>query len=118
VAEDLSPVTELSTVTGSIGYYSSYIGLVRNYSVGFAILTAGNETSADLNAYADFTSDALQPALEKPAIVHANISYARTFTSSEFTITIVVDGCTVRSETPTSVSWMDTGDLVYGGVAG
>jgi CubicO group peptidase (beta-lactamase class C family) len=94
VAEASSPVTEIYTVIGSIGHYSSYIGLVPNCNVGFAMLAADSETSADLNTYVDFISETLRPALEKTAIVHANASYTGTYTSSNSTMTIVVDGDT------------------------
>jgi hypothetical protein len=53
VAESSSPVTEIYTVIGSMGHYSPYIGLVPNYNIGFAMLAADSETSADLNTYID-----------------------------------------------------------------
>jgi CubicO group peptidase (beta-lactamase class C family) len=99
VAESSSPVTEIYTAIGSTGHYSSYIGLVPNYNVGFAMLAADSETSADLNAYVDFISEALQTALEKTAIVQANASYAGTYTSSNSTMNIEAGGDTGLSVT-------------------
>jgi hypothetical protein len=54
VAEASSPVTEIYTVIGSIGYYSYYIGLVPKYNIGFAMLAADSETSADLKCLRRF----------------------------------------------------------------
>lgn len=88
-----APVTEVYTVIGNIGHYSSYIGLVPNYGVGFVMLAADSEGSADLNAYVDFIFAAMTPALEKAAVVQANASYSGMYTSSNGTrMKIEVDG--------------------------
>ena len=96
VGYENAPVTEIYTIIGSIGHYSSYIGLVPKYGVGFVVLAVDSETTADLNAYVDFISIAVQPALEKTAIAQANASYSGTYTSkngtSNLTMSIEVDG--------------------------
>jgi len=96
VGYENAPVTEIFTVIGSIGHYSSYIGLLPNYGVGFVVLAADSETSADLNAYVDFISTAVQPALEKAVIFQANASYSGTYTSNNgtanSTMNVAVDG--------------------------
>jgi hypothetical protein len=68
---------------------------------------------SSLNAYVNFISEALQPALEKTAIVQANASYAGTYTSSNSTMTIEVGGDTGLSVT----SLTNNGTDVHAGIA-
>jgi hypothetical protein len=56
------------------GLYSSYIGLVPDYGVGFAILSADTKSPADLNAHADYTAVVLQATLES-ALTQAAENY-------------------------------------------
>ena len=71
---------------------------------------------SSLNAYVNFISEALQPALEKTAIVQANASYAGTYTSSNSTMTIEVGGDT--GDTGLSVtSLTNNGTDVHAGIA-
>lgn len=93
----ISPVIPIYQVRGNVGLYSSHIGLVPDYGVGFAILAADTVNNADLNAYADVLATELVPALEKNAIVHASMAFAGTYSAektsnSSITIAQAVDG--------------------------
>ncbi|KAF2713252.1 beta-lactamase/transpeptidase-like protein [Pleomassaria siparia CBS 279.74] len=77
-----SPVIPIYQVRGNIDLYSSHIGLVPDYNVGFVILAADSETNPDLNAFADVISIAMIPALEQNAIVQASTAFAGTYTST------------------------------------
>ncbi|KAJ6001445.1 hypothetical protein N7522_006672 [Penicillium canescens] len=55
--------TVLSNESPSESLYSSYLGLVPNFGVGFAILSADTVKSADLNAHADLIGDVVLGAL-------------------------------------------------------
>ncbi|KAJ5291941.1 hypothetical protein N7478_001192 [Penicillium angulare] len=46
--------TLLSNEGEDEGLYSSYLGLVPDYGIGYAILSADTESPADLNAHADY----------------------------------------------------------------
>lgn len=72
------PVIDIYTQVGSIGQYSSYLGLAPDFGVGFAILAAdaSAETGPDLNAYADAIGAALVPALVKTSLEQATLAYA------------------------------------------
>lgn len=76
-----SPVIPIFQVRGNVGLYSSHIGLVPDYDVGFVILGADSESNPDMNAYADLISVAMIPALEKNAIVQASTAFSGTYTS-------------------------------------
>jgi CubicO group peptidase (beta-lactamase class C family) len=77
-----SPVIPVFQVRGNVGLYSSHIGLVPDYGVGFVILSADSESSPDLNAYADVISVALIPALEQNAITQASTAFSGTYFSA------------------------------------
>lgn len=55
--------TVLSNEGPNESLYSSYLGLVPSFGVGFAILSADTEKSADLNAHADLIGDVVLGAL-------------------------------------------------------
>jgi CubicO group peptidase (beta-lactamase class C family) len=74
-----SPIIPIFQVRGNVGLYSSHIGLVSDYGVGFVILGADSEHNPDLNAYADVISIAMIPALEQNAIIQASIAFAGTY---------------------------------------
>ncbi|KAJ4375975.1 hypothetical protein N0V83_001255 [Neocucurbitaria cava] len=74
-----SPVIPVYQVRGNIGFYSSHVGLVPDYGVGFVVLSADSEKNPDLNAYADLISVALIPALEENAIVQASQVFSGTY---------------------------------------
>ncbi|KAJ5502167.1 Beta-lactamase-like protein [Penicillium fimorum] len=63
--------TVLSNEGNGESLYSSYLGLVPDFGVGFAILSADNKAPADLNAHADLIGDVVLEALMKTAIEQA-----------------------------------------------
>ncbi|KAL2066214.1 hypothetical protein VTL71DRAFT_2285 [Oculimacula yallundae] len=87
------PITEIFTLSGSIGLYRSYVGIVPNYAVGPVILATDSSKSVDLNAYAYLVLEFL-PTLEITAISQANETYAGRYTdrSSNSTISVEVEG--------------------------
>lgn len=66
------------TARGNFGLYSSYLGVVPDFNVGYAILAADSYFNADLNAYADLVSDIL-PALEITAQAEAKMTYCGSY---------------------------------------
>lgn len=81
-ATPISPVIPVYQVRGNIGLYSSHVGVVPDYNVGFVILAADTETNPDLNAYADIIATEMIPALEQNAIVDASRAFAGTYMST------------------------------------
>jgi hypothetical protein len=75
-------VVEIFTLFGNIGLHSSYLGLVPNYNIGFAILAEDAERSVDLNAYADIIGDVLLPSIVKAVVSEAAINHAGTYNAS------------------------------------
>lgn len=67
--------TVLSNEGSDEGLYSSYLGLVPDYGVGYAILAADTKLPADLNAHADYIQVVLEAVL-KTAVVQAAKNYA------------------------------------------
>ncbi|KAL2825082.1 beta-lactamase/transpeptidase-like protein [Aspergillus cavernicola] len=63
--------TVLSNEGNNEGLYSSYLGLVPDFGVGFAILSADSKEPADLNAHADIIGDVVLEALMNVAIEQA-----------------------------------------------
>ena len=57
--EAIDPITDVYTKTGSIGKYTSYLGVVPSLDVGFTILAVDTKAAADLNAIADVLLGAL-----------------------------------------------------------
>ncbi len=78
----INPVIEVFTSYGSNGKYSSYIGLVPDYNVGFTILAVDELSAPDLNVHADIIAGELLPALEKAAIIQAARNFAGAYNSS------------------------------------
>ncbi|OJI97598.1 hypothetical protein ASPVEDRAFT_79301 [Aspergillus versicolor CBS 583.65] len=79
-------LVDVYTVLSNEGYneslYSSYIGLVPDYGVGYAILSADTEGPADLNAHADIIGDVVLTALVKMAVLQAGESFNGTYTAA------------------------------------
>jgi hypothetical protein len=63
--------TVLSNERYTESLYSSYLGLVPDFGVGFAILSADTEAPTDLNAQADSIGDVVLEALMVTAIEQA-----------------------------------------------
>ncbi|KAH8803666.1 alkaline D-peptidase [Xylogone sp. PMI_703] len=80
------------TKLGTIGYYSSYLGVLPDYDIGFAILAADSTGAPDLNAHADIIGDAMVPALIKNAASSTAQLYAGTYQGTDnSSITLTVD---------------------------
>ncbi|KAJ5610828.1 Beta-lactamase-like protein [Penicillium lagena] len=73
------------------GLYSSYFGLVPDYGIGYAILSADIQAPADLNAQADYTqavlTGAMKTALEQAAKNFAGAYLASGNLNSSITVT-------------------------------
>ena len=54
----------LSNEGDNEGLYSSYLGLVPDYGIGYVILSADTESPADLNAHADYMEVILEAVME------------------------------------------------------
>ncbi|KAB5530483.1 beta-lactamase/transpeptidase-like protein [Coniochaeta sp. 2T2.1] len=76
-------ILDILLKSGSVGAYSSYLGLVPHVGVGFAIL-AHDETgrAADLNVYADVVADQLAGILKIAAVQFAG-RYAGTYNATD-----------------------------------
>lgn len=83
--------TILSNEGNGEGLYSSYLGLVPDFGVGFAILSADTETPADLNAHADIIGDVVLEALMKTAIEQAAKNFGGKYKSSNMNSSIAVE---------------------------
>jgi hypothetical protein len=83
--------TVLSNEGSDQSLYSSYLGLVPDFGVGFAILSADNETPADLNAHADLIGDVVLGALMKTAIEQAAENFDGEYKASEINSSITVE---------------------------
>ena len=87
-------MVDIYTYYSSISQYSSYIGLVPDYNVGFTVLAADSVSAPDLNAHADIIGDIILPALMKMAVKQAGAQFGGQYTcSSGFnsSITVSVD---------------------------
>ncbi|PGH05521.1 hypothetical protein GX51_02859 [Blastomyces parvus] len=86
-------VVYVNTLLSSLGSYSSYIGIVPDFHVGFTILAADETGSPDLNAHADIIADALFPALMQLAPMQAMERFGGEYgqESSKSSITIAAD---------------------------
>jgi hypothetical protein len=71
--------TALSNEDSNEGLYSSYIGLVPDFGVGFSILSADAEKPADLNAHADLIGDVLLGALMSVAAEQASGNFGGSY---------------------------------------
>ncbi|KAJ5963506.1 uncharacterized protein N7479_003382 [Penicillium vulpinum] len=83
--------TVLSNEGNDESLYSSYLGLVPDFGVGFAILSADNETPADLNAHADIIGDVVLVALMKTAIEQAAKNFGGAYKASNLNSSIAVE---------------------------
>lgn len=84
---------DIYTAYDNFGLYSSYLGLVPDYNVGFAILAADTVSNADLNAHADIVGEVIIEALIKIALSNAKSAFSGTYTASGLnsSISISVD---------------------------
>ena len=82
--------TVLSNEGNNESLYSSYLGLVPDFGVGFAILSADTEAPADLNAHADIIGDVVLEALMKTAIEQAAENFGGAYKASNINSSISV----------------------------
>ncbi|KGO40068.1 Beta-lactamase-like protein [Penicillium expansum] len=82
--------TVLSNEGNNESLYSSYLGLVPDFGVGFAILAADTEAPADLNAHADIIGDVVLEALMKTAIEQAAENFGGAYKASNINSSISV----------------------------
>ncbi|CAI7599563.1 unnamed protein product [Penicillium discolor] len=82
--------TILSNEGNNESLYSSYLGLVPDFGVGFAILSADTETPADLNAHADIIGDVVLEALMKTAIEQAAKNFGGKYKASNINSSIAI----------------------------
>ncbi|RDW74644.1 serine hydrolase domain-containing protein [Aspergillus mulundensis] len=82
--------TVLSNEGVNGGLYSSYLGLVHDFGVGFAILSADTETPAELNAHADIIEDVVLEALMVTAPEQAAQNFGREYQASGINSSITV----------------------------
>lgn len=78
-----SPVIPVYQVRGNVDAYTSHIGLVPDYGVGFAIVAIDGTGNADMNAIADVLAVAMIPALEENAIMQASRALSGTYSAVE-----------------------------------
>ncbi|KAL2797860.1 beta-lactamase/transpeptidase-like protein [Aspergillus keveii] len=87
-------MVDVYTVLSNEGYneslYSSYLGIVPDFGVGFAILSADTEAPADLNAHADIIGDVVLEALMVTAIEQAAKNFGGAYKSSAINSSITV----------------------------
>lgn len=82
--------TGLSNEGYNESLYSSYIGLVPDYGVGYVILSADPEGPADLNAHADIIGDVVLEALVEMAVLQAGANFNGTYTAATSLTSITV----------------------------
>lgn len=82
--------TVLSNKGNDESLYSSYLGLVPDFGVGFAILSADTEAPADLNAHADIIGDVVLESLMKTAIERAANNFGGNYKASNINSSIAV----------------------------
>ncbi|CAI7564318.1 unnamed protein product [Penicillium glandicola] len=83
--------TVLSNEGNDESLYSSYLGLVPDFGVGFVILSADSEAPADLNAHADIIGDVVLEALMKSAVQQAAENFGGVYKASDLNSTIAVE---------------------------
>ncbi|KUL85843.1 hypothetical protein ZTR_07344 [Talaromyces verruculosus] len=84
---------DVYTVYDNFGLYSSYLGLVPDYNVGFAILAADTASNADLNSHTDIVGEVIIETLIKIALSNAESGFSGTYTANGLnsSISISVD---------------------------
>lgn len=80
-------LVDVYTLLSNEGYkeslYSSYIGLVPDYGVGYVILSADTQEPADLNAHADIIGDVVLAALVETSVLQAGAKFNGTYTATQ-----------------------------------
>ncbi|EFE44816.1 hypothetical protein TRV_00367 [Trichophyton verrucosum HKI 0517] len=88
-----TPIIDVYTTLSTVGLYSSYIGLVPDFNVGFTILATDSNTSPDLNPHTGVIGDNLLPALTKIAAIQASTNFGGLYSShiANSSITVSAD---------------------------
>lgn len=81
--------TILSNEGANEGLYSSYLGLVPDYDIGFVILSADTVSPADLNAHADYMQVALEGMI-KTSMKQAAQNFGGTYAASNLNSSVTV----------------------------
>lgn len=81
---------DIYTYYSDIGLYSSYLGIVPDFNVGFAILAADSVASPDLNAHADIIGDVVLEALIKISTSQAAMNFGGRYGAANNKSSIVV----------------------------
>ncbi|KAJ5161703.1 Beta-lactamase-like protein [Penicillium capsulatum] len=102
--------TVLSNEDHDDGLYSSYLGLVPDYGVGYAILSADTVSPADLNAHADYV-EPVQEAIVKLSLKQALNNYGGKYEAANSSIVINGDkypGLYIDGFTSNGVNFRET----------
>ncbi|KAJ7588077.1 beta-lactamase/transpeptidase-like protein [Mycena floridula] len=91
VLPDENRIIDIYTKSGDLGSYSTLIGLLPDYEVGFSILAAGTAPHLDATTLAGLIGDAFLPSLETAAREEADVNFAGLYTSSIVNSTIVLN---------------------------
>ncbi|KAF7588571.1 hypothetical protein BBP40_005490 [Aspergillus hancockii] len=83
-------MVDIYTYYSSVGQYSSYIGLVPDYNVGFTILAADSVSAPDLNVHADIIGEEILPAVMKMAVTQAGANFGGDYVVSGVNSSIVI----------------------------
>ncbi|KAI9040333.1 alkaline D-peptidase [Aspergillus affinis] len=87
-------MVDIYTYYSDVGLYSSYLGIVPDFNIGFAILAADSVASPDLNAHADIIGDIFFEAMMKTSATQAAMNFGGHYRASNnrSSITISADG--------------------------
>ena len=80
----------LSNEWSNEGLYSSYLGLVPDYGVGYVILSADTVSPADLNAHADYKEVVLEGVI-KSSLKQAAQNFGGAYAASNLNSSIAVE---------------------------
>ncbi|KAH8422268.1 serine hydrolase domain-containing protein [Aspergillus melleus] len=86
-------MVDIYTYYSDVGLYSSYLGIVPDFNIGFAILAADSVASPDLNAHADIIGDVFLEAMMKTSATQALMNFGGHYRASNnrSSITVSVD---------------------------
>ncbi|KAE8154348.1 beta-lactamase/transpeptidase-like protein [Aspergillus avenaceus] len=84
-------MVDIYTYYSFVDKYSSYIGLVPDFDVGFAILAEDTDAAADLNAHADIIGDVILTALIGTATKQAGANFRGDYVGGSNGTSISVD---------------------------
>ncbi|KAF2493018.1 beta-lactamase/transpeptidase-like protein, partial [Lophium mytilinum] len=76
-------LVDLYTKSGDVPNYASALALDADHNIGFSILAAGNQTTAQRGVLASLLANTWIPALEAAAKEEANATYTGTYTNAK-----------------------------------